>query len=161
MKQLKKIAKLYLLKLIKLSTFSPITIPEATCIGYEQGARCMVPLLECMEDDEKEKLNRAFERDFQQLNNLLSNNGFPTCEAFGKRSFNAFAPFPENNEDDKAIEDESKELSFVSSPALKEEYNGQHFLPTKSPKRVGMKRKRNFRLAQKRKNYESFSKILI
>ena len=121
----------------------------------------MVPLLECMEDDEKEKLNRAFERDFQQLNNLLSNNGFPTCEAFGKRSFNAFAPLQENNEDDKAIEDESKELSFVSSPALKEEYNGQYFLPTRSPKRAGIKRKSNFRLVKEQNNYESFSKILI
>ena len=33
-----------------------------------------------MEDEEKEKLNQAFKKDFQNLNNLLSNNGFPTCE---------------------------------------------------------------------------------
>ena len=115
----------------------------------------MIPLVECMEDNEKEKLNQAFEKDFQHLNNLLLDNGFPTCEAFGKTSFDAFAPNKERDEDD--TEKESKELSFKSSPTLKVGYDGEHFAPTKSPKRVGIKRN----VLDRKRNYKSFSKILI
>ena len=142
-------------------TFSPITIPEATCIGYERGARCMVPLLKCMEDDEKEKLNKVFTKDFHQLNNLLSNNGFPTCEAFGKTSFNAFGAYQLDPGDVQNFEDEVHDLTFISSPTFREGISGEHFLPTKSPKSLGKKRNRNLRVGNRRRNYKSLSKILI
>ena len=146
---------------ISIFTFSPITIPEATCVGYERGARCMLPLLECMEDDEKEKLNKVFEKDFHQLNTLLSNNGFPTCKAFGISSFNAFGPYQLDVEDTQNIEDENQDLGFISSPTLKERIGGKHFLPTKSPNALSKKRKRKLSVGNRQRNYKSFSRILI
>ena len=117
----------------------------------------MVPLVKCMEDEEKEKLNQAFKKDFQNLNSLLSNNGFPTCEAFGKTSFDAFTSYPGDEEDKTNIDDSIHELSFKSSPTFNDAFSGDHFLPTKSPKRVVTRRN----VINRQGNYKSFSKILI
>ena len=115
-----------------------------------------------MENDQKKKLDLVFETDFQKLNVLLSNNGFPSCDAFGKKSFKSsleHITLDEENiaEDKSLVEYEDPHLSIVTSQTLIE---NEYFIPTRSPIEA-LKTKLKTNVKQNREVYKTYSKILI
>ena len=142
--------------------FSPITIPEATCIGYERVTRCMVPLMKCMDDEQKKKLDIIFKKDFELLNLLLSKNGFPTCEVFGKTTFKSSEWYIEllgvSMNFDHNTEHKDPVLKLVSRPNLNQD---DYFLPTQSPAQGVKPRVRTLNRRNKQRNHKTYSKILI
>ena len=51
----------------------------------------MVPLTKCMEEDQIEGLDKAYEEDLKNLNTLLLKNGYATCESLNITTFKADA----------------------------------------------------------------------
>ena len=49
----------------------------------------MLPLITCLEEDQRERLFDIFQEDFQNLNTYLAQNGFSTCEYLNLPSFSA------------------------------------------------------------------------
>ena len=76
---------------------------EVSCNGYTQEAKCMVPLTKCMEEDEKERLDKMYEEDLKNLNALLLKNGYETCESLNITVFKIDAKLNA----DVAVEDNS------------------------------------------------------
>ena len=117
-----------------------------------------------MENDQKKKLDLVFEEDFQKLNVLLSNNGFPSCKAFGKTSFKSSYVYNNDLAKDTNVEDEGlseyedPQLKFVSSQTLIED---DYFLPTQSPIKAIKTRRQGFNVRKNREHYNTYSKILI
>ena len=149
-------------KMVCFCNFSPITIPEAACIGYELGTKCMVPLIKCMDNEQKEKLDVVFKKDFERLNLLLSNNGFPTCEAFGKTSFKTSKGHGQllgtPLYDDRNTEKRDPILKLVSRPILNKD---NYFLPTQPPTKGVKLRVRTLNRRNNQTTRKNYLKILI
>ena len=122
----------------------------------------MEPLIKCMDDDQKEKLDIIFEKDFERLNRLLSNNGFPNCKDFGQKSFkvsDGYIQLEETTENDESDTEEGElTLEYVSRPTLND---NDYFLPTQPSIKTLKSRNNTVNTRKKRKNYKTYSKILI
>lgn len=122
----------------------------------------MVPLMKCMDDEQKKKLDIIFKKDFERLNLLLSNNGFPTCEAFGKTSFKASEEYIHllgmRLQDDRITESKEPILKIVSTPTFNKD---DYFLPTQSPPKGVKPRVRTLNRRNKQTIHKTYSKILI
>ena len=98
----------------------------------------MLPLIQCMDDEEKMKLDVVFQKEFEKLNLLLSNNGFSTCEDLGKTSFRSLRYNHDKNEDEGDEYSEYQDLNYYEDPKYRlvsslVESEAPHFLPTASP----------------------------
>ena len=157
---------------------SSITIPKATCNGYERGARCMLPLIRCMEDEQRKKLDDVFKKDFQKLNLLLSRNGFRTCESLNMTSFKATTKNDESKYGDLTYDWDLQNVGSISNNDSNYEYheyetntpsnNGgseaDYFLPTQSSVLDLNQTRKTFRAHNKRKHiieHRKNSKIII
>lgn len=98
----------------------------------------MLPLIQCMDDEEKMKLDVVFQKEFEKLNLLLSNNGFSTCEDLGKTSFRSLRYNHDKNEDEGDEYSEYQDLNYYEDPNYRlvsslVKSETPHFLPTASP----------------------------
>ena len=98
----------------------------------------MLPLIQCMDDEEKMKLDVVFQKEFEKLNLLLSNNGFSTCEDLGKTSFRSLRYNHDKNEDEGDEYSEYQDLIYYEDPNYRlvsslVKSETPHFLPTASP----------------------------
>ena len=98
----------------------------------------MLPLIQCMDDEEKKKLDVVFQKEFEKLNLLLSNNGFSTCEDLGKTSFRSLSYNYDKNEEEGDEYSEYQDLNYHEDPSYRlvsslVESEAPHFLPTASP----------------------------
>ena len=98
----------------------------------------MMPLIQCMDDEEKKKLDVVFQKEFEKLNLLLSNNGFSTCKDLGKTSFRSLSYNYDKNDEEEDEYSEYQDLNYYEDPnyrlvssLVKSEV--PHFLPTVSP----------------------------
>ena len=119
----------------------------------------MVPLIRCMEDDQKEKLNVVFEQEFQRLNLLLSQNGFPTCDSFNKTSFKTDdVPKYESSIPNTHFKHINPSPKMLSSDIINDY---EYFLPTQPSVVETESRRRALNARNNRRHYKSSSKILI
>lgn len=91
-----------------------------------------------MDDEEKMKLDVVFQKEFEKLNLLLSNNGFSTCEDLGKTSFRSLRYNHDKNEDEGDEYSEYQDLNYYEDPNYRlvsslVKSETPHFLPTASP----------------------------
>ena len=149
-----------------LYRFSEITVPEATCTGYERGANCMLPLIQCMDDEEKRKLDVVFQKEFEKLNLLLSNNGFSTCKDLGKTSFRSLSYNYDKNEEEEDEYSEYQDLNYYEDPNYRlvsslVKAEAPHFLPTASPHELYQLEKTQEHETVFQNHHKTVSKILI
>ena len=89
---------------------------DVSCNGYTQETKCMLPLLKCMEEDQKEGLSKVYEEDLKNLNTLLLKNGYATCESLNITSFKVDAKLDAN------VGSEDESYDYYSE--LKDNRNG-------------------------------------
>ena len=129
----------------------------------------MLPLIRCMEEDQKEKLNKVFKEDFDKLNVLLAGNGFPTCDSLNMTSFKADGASNSNNSltsELLQIYDEYNAVTYPSYDILNndedvEKNEEDYFLPTQPSINVLMRQKIFVNAGNNKRHYKSISKILI
>ena len=126
----------------------------------------MLPLIQCMDDEEKKKLDVVFKKEFEKLNLLLSNNGFSTCEDLGKTSFRSLSYNYDKNDKEEDEYSEYQDLNYYEDPNYRlvsslVKSEAPHLVPTVSPPEL-------YRLEQGQEHetvfqnhHKTVSKILI
>ena len=129
----------------------------------------MLPLIRCMEEDQKEKLNKVFQEDFDKLNVLLAGNGFSTCDSINITSFKADGASNSNNNVTNELVKVFDVYDAVPYPSYDilnndeevEKNEEDHFLPTQPSINVLLRQKIFVNPNNIKRHYKDLSKILI
>ena len=126
----------------------------------------MLPLIQCMDDEEKKKLDVVFQKEFEKLNLLLSNNGFSTCEDLGKTSFRSLRYNYDKNEDEGDEYSEYQDLNYYEDPNYRlvsslVKSETPRLLPTASPPEIYQLEKGLEHETIFQNHHKTVSKILI
>ena len=126
----------------------------------------MLPLIQCMDNEEKKKLDVVFQKEFEKLNLLLSNNGFSTCEDLGKTSFRSLRYDYDKNEDERDDYSDYQDLNYYEDPNYRlvsslVKAEAPHFLPTVSPPELYQLGKGQEHETVFQHHHKTVSKILI
>ena len=126
----------------------------------------MLPLIKCMDDEEKKKLDVVFQKEFEKLNLLLSNNGFSTCADLGKTSFRSLRYDYDKKEEEGDEYSEYQDLNYYEDPNYRlvsslVKAEAPHFLPTVSPPELYQLEKNQEHETVFQNHHKTVSKILI
>ena len=122
-----------------------------------------------MEEDQKKKLNKVFQDDFDKLNVLLAGNGFSTCDSINITSFKADDTSSSNNNVTSELVKVFDVYDAVPYPSYDilnndeevEKNEEDHFLPTQPSINVLLRKKIFVNPNNTKRHYKDLSKILI